>query len=442
LEFNARKDIFAFTDPNNCCTNYFILMLERLKTFEHTPPEIIFHWQDTETEAQGWVVINSRRNGAAGGGTRMRKGCTLGEVLSLAKTMEIKFAVSGPPIGGAKSGIDFDPQDPRKEGVLRRWYSAISPLLKTYYGTGGDLNVSDFAEVGPITRQLGILHPQEGVVRGHFEPTEKDFASIIHNLSKGVTKEVTFYDYAPTDTGKSVTISDMITGYGVGMSVVHAYDLWRMDRINKRVIVQGFGNVGGAAALTLAYHGFRIVGILDIRGAVIRPEGLSLDQVKELYVNREGNQLPADDLMSFEEANQHIWNMGAEVFVPAAGSRLVSRAQVEAMLGHGLEVVACGANVPFQDKEIFMGPTTLFADEEALVIPDFIANCGMARAFAYFMQKNAMLIDAAIFQDVSLTILKALAKTHQIQENPRKIWQKSLEWVLDEIMEEKIVELG
>ncbi len=51
--------------------------------------------------------------------------------------------VSGPPIGGAKSGINFNPNDPRKKGVLERWYHAVSPLLKSYYGTGGDLNVDE-----------------------------------------------------------------------------------------------------------------------------------------------------------------------------------------------------------------------------------------------------------------------------------------------------------
>ena len=86
-------------------------------------------------------MINSLRGGAAGGGSRMRKGLDMNEVLSLAKTMEVKFSVSGPAIGGAKSGINFDPNDPRKKGVLERWYKAVSPLLKNYYGTGGDLKV-------------------------------------------------------------------------------------------------------------------------------------------------------------------------------------------------------------------------------------------------------------------------------------------------------------
>src|ERR671910_2522389 len=92
-----------------------------LSKFENTRPEIVFEWKDPETEAEGWVVINSLRGGAAGGGTRMRKGLDKREVESLAKTMEVKFTVSGPPIGGAKSGIDFDPADPpRGEGLKGR----------------------------------------------------------------------------------------------------------------------------------------------------------------------------------------------------------------------------------------------------------------------------------------------------------------------------------
>ncbi len=88
---------------------------ELIERFENKPSEIVFSWQDEETEAEGWVVINSLRNGAAGGGTRMRKGLNQREVESLAKTMEIKFTVAGPPIGGAKSGINFDPADPKKK---------------------------------------------------------------------------------------------------------------------------------------------------------------------------------------------------------------------------------------------------------------------------------------------------------------------------------------
>jgi glutamate dehydrogenase/leucine dehydrogenase len=79
---------------------------------------------------------------------------------SLAKTMEVKFSVSGPAIGGAKSGINFDPNDPRKKGVLQRWYKSSISFTKSYYGTG-DLNVDEIHEVIPMTEECGVWHPQK-----------------------------------------------------------------------------------------------------------------------------------------------------------------------------------------------------------------------------------------------------------------------------------------
>jgi glutamate dehydrogenase/leucine dehydrogenase len=408
-------------------------MFAKLKAFENKKPEIVFSWQDSETEAKGWVVINSLRGGASGGGTRMRKGCTQKEVLSLAKTMEIKFAVCGPQIGGAKSGIDFDPDDPRKNQVLKRWYKAIAPLLKNYYGTGGDMNVDEVHDVMPITASLGIEHPQEGIVNGHFNPLPEAKKNIIHQLTYGVGKKVEHFDYAPTTNQKNITISDMVTGYGVAMAAIHYYRIWGIPHQNKRVIVQGFGNVGGAAALTLAKEGFKIVGIIDRKGGIIDQEGLDLEDIKQLYLNRKGNQLHLDKMLSFNEINQKIWSTGAEVFIPAAGSRLVTKEQVDQMVANQLEVISCGANVPFKDPDIFLGETGIHADNQIAVIPDFIANCGMARTFAYLMRSDAIIEDEPIFQDISNTIEASLRKTHQYNPAKTGLWQHSLEWVLEEL---------
>ena len=147
-------------------------MNKLLNKFENQEPEVVFHWKDIETDAEGWIVINSLRGGAAAGGTRMRIGVTKNEVLALAKTMEVKFTVSGPAIGGGKSGINFDPKDPRKEDVLKRWYAAAKPLLKTYYGTGGDMNVDEVHEVplvlAPALVEAAVV--QDGDVGGHHIP--------------------------------------------------------------------------------------------------------------------------------------------------------------------------------------------------------------------------------------------------------------------------------
>jgi glutamate dehydrogenase/leucine dehydrogenase len=399
-------------------TKHQKLIKELLQKYENKSPEIVFHWNDPETEAEGWTVINSLRGGAAGGGTRMRKGLDRNEVLSLAKTMEVKFTVSGPAIGGAKSGINFDPQDPRKKGVLERWYAAVSPLLKSYYGTGGDLNVDEIHEVIPITEESGVWHPQEGVFEGHFKPTIADKINRIGQLRHGVIKVIENAKYSPS-VSRKYTVADMITGYGVAIAAKHFYDINDDSIKGKRVIVQGFGNVGAAAAFYFSQMGAKVVGIIDKAGGLINAEGFSFKQITDLYLNKNGNTLIADDLIPFNEINNKIWSLQAEVFAPCAASRLVIKDQIDEMISTGLEVITCGANVPFADKEIFFGSIMAYTDQKVSLIPDFISNCGMARVFAYFMERKVQMTDDAIFKDTSKVIRKALIEVHK--NNPTKI---------------------
>lgn len=393
-------------------------MKDLLHKFETKRPEIVFEWKDAETEAEGWVVINSLRGGAAGGGTRMRVGLDKREVESLAKTMEVKFTVAGPAIGGAKSGINFDPKDPRKEGVLRRWYAAVTPLLKHYYGTGGDLNVDEIHEVIPMTEDCGIWHPQEGVFNGHFQPRESQKINRIGQLRYGVLKVIEDPKFSPA-VEKKLVIADMITGYGVAQSVEHYYSIWGGNVEGKRVIVQGWGNVGSAAAYYLAQSGAKIVGIIDRVGGLINENGFTFEEIKALYLAKNGNELNAPNLLSYDEVNAKVWDLNAEVFIPCAASRLITQEQVDRMIKAGMEVIAAGANVPFADKEIFFGPIADFADNQVAIIPDFISNCGMARVFAYLMSNDLKTIsDEGIFNDTSAIIKEALVKTHAI--NPAK----------------------
>ena len=130
-------------------------------------------------------------------------------------------------------------------------------------------------------------------------------------------------------------------------------------------------------------------------------------------------------MLSFEEVNKHIWSIGAEVFIPAAASRLVNRMQLAQLLDNGLEVISSGANVPFADQEIFYGPIAEIADSKCAVIPDFISNCGMARVFGYLMQEHAVVEDEAIFEDVSNTIHNALRDVYAIDNQPNLITFKA-----------------
>lgn len=406
-------------------------MREALRRFEERAPEIVFEWNDAPTGARGWVVINSLRGGAAGGGTRMRKGLDKREVESLAKTMEVKFTVSGPGIGGAKSGIDFDPTDPRKNAVLDRWYKAVMPLLKTYYGTGGDLNVDELHDVIPITERYGLRHPQEGVVNGHIGTQEEVKLQAIAQLREGVSKVVMDTAYAPV-AGR-YAVADMITGWGVAESVRHHYRVYGGELEGKRVIIQGWGNVAAAAGYYLAQRGARIVGIIDRHGGTIRPEGFTATEVRTLFTDKAGNALRIQDMLPFEEVNARIWDLGAEVFLPCAASRLVTQDQVDRLVSAGLEVISSGANVPFADPQIFYGPIAEHADGRVSVIPDFIANCGMARVFAYCMRPGNTLTDQAIFEDVSTVIGQALEACHRRHPQRHHLTRTAFEIALEKL---------
>ena len=405
-----------------------------MQEFEDKKPELVFEWQDPHTTAKGWIVINSLRGGAAAGGTRMRIGVTKNEVLSLAKTMEIKFAVAGPDIGGGKSGIDFDPRDPRKEEVLKRWFKAAKPILKSYYGTGGDMNVDEVDEVIPFCKNEGILFPLEGIVNGHFKLTGEEKNKIISQLSTGVPLNVTSSKLLPKGS-KKYSVGDLITGYGVCESVVHFYNIYGGELNNKRVIIQGWGNVAATAAYYLAQEGAVIVGIIDKNGGLINKDGYSFEKVTELLENRSENYLEDNNIKSFEEINNEIWEIGAEIFIPAAASRLITDKNLDDLIKNNLEVISCGANVPFADKEIFFGPIAKKADDQISLIPDFISNCGMARTFSYLMEKNIEMNDFAIFDAVSKTILDALEDTFKKNNSKKNIARTAFEIALKKLTE-------
>ena len=295
------------------------------------------------------------------------------------------------------------------------------------------MNVDEVHEVIHLCQKNGILFPLEGVVRGHYKKDEKGTMNIIHQLSKGVPLIVENKKLTP-NSSKKYSVGDLITGYGVAESILHYYNIYGGEVKGKKVIIQGWGNVAGAAAYYLAQAGAIIVGIIDIGGGLINTDGYTFEQVKALLENRSSNFLESDNILSFDKANEKIWSVGAAIFVPAAASRLLSQNQLDQMIANGLEVIACGANVPFADKEIFFGPISKSADERVSVLPDFIANCGMARAFSYFMQDNCEINDLATFNAVSETIKEALLKTFKKSNAKTNISKTAFEIALKQLV--------
>lgn len=135
-----------------------------------------------------------------------------------------------------------------------------------------------------------------------------------------------------------------------------------------------------------------------------------------------------------ENIDELFWQQEADVFIPAAASRLVTLDQVSALTDNGLQLIACGANVPFADPEIFFGPISRYADHHLSVIPDFISNCGMARVFAYLMGNPPVLTAEGIFADVAGTIHRALDAIHAINPHRKDITASGYEISLKQLL--------
>jgi glutamate dehydrogenase/leucine dehydrogenase len=190
--------------------------------------------------------------------------------------------------------------------------------------------------------------------------------------------------------------------------------------------------------MELAHHGALIVGIIDRTGGLINNEGYGLEEVKNLFIeHKHGNSLVVDGMMDFDEVNEKIWDVEADIFIPAAASRLVTEEQLKRLVKAGIKTISSGANVPFADKEIFYGPIMSAADSQVSLIPDFIANCGMARVFAFLMETTEQEItDSAMFQDTSATIKDSLQKVFDKSPTLTNVSQTAFELALEELMSE------
>ena len=209
------------------------------------------------------------------------------------------------------------------------------------------------------------------------------------------------------------------------------------------VVYQGFSihgneasgsNAALAAAYYLAQSGAKVVGIIDRAGGLINEEGFSFEEIKELFNSKDGNQLKSDKLEQFDSINERIWDLNADIFVPCAASRLITKNQVERMIAAGMQVVSAGANVPFADPEIFFGPIADFADKNLSIIPDFISNCGMARVFAYLMSSEAVMEDEAIFKDTSEIIKNAMEEVYAKSSDKTNISNTAFEIALNKLL--------
>src|SRR6516225_9806413 len=302
------------------------------------------HMDDGSTQAfQGYRVQHHIALGPTKGGTRFAPSLSMGETAALAMWMSWKCALAQLPYGGAKGGVAVDPNKlSRKEleAVSRRYMQEMIPF------------------VGPHT---DIMGPDMGT-------NEQIMAWFMDTYS-------VYMGYAVNEivTGKPVAIGGTegrreATGRGVVYLIERAMNMLKMDPEKCTAIVQGFGNVGSVAALSLAYKsGVKVIGISDVAGAHYNDHGIDI-AAAERYVLDHGDltgfpgaePIPAADLLTLR----------CDVLVPAAVSGVIHGGNAGKIQ---CRILAEAAN----------GPTTVDADKvlherwnEVFVIPDILCNAG------------------------------------------------------------------
>ncbi|WP_031464503.1 Glu/Leu/Phe/Val family dehydrogenase [Sciscionella sediminilitoris] len=322
-------------------------------------PMVRLTWTDPVTGIHGYLVVHSLIAGLATGGTRMRAGCTIGEVEDLARGMAVKSAVFNLPVGGAKAGIDCDPKDPRAFEVLTRFCTAMRPWLDDHWVTAEDLGVPQHL-IDEVFAQIGLEQSYHAAIS-----RSTDSQRTLRRVHAGLN--------APVPGG---LLGDVIGGYGVAQASLAVINAWEKPLERTTVAVQGVGTMGGAAAWYLHDAGAKVVALADAAGTLFHPEGLdvpTLLDTRDEYGEIDRAALPEDVRTLPREA---VLATEVDVLIPAAISYAITPDNVAQ--------VRAGAIVEAANVGTTPEAEAVLTERGVPVIPDFVANAGAA-AWAWWL---------------------------------------------------------
>ncbi len=288
----------------------------------------------------GYRVHHNLSRGPAKGGIRYHPLTDIDEVRALAMWMTWKCALVGVPFGGAKGGVTCDPPK-MSRGELMRLTRRFATELQGIIGPDRDIPAPD---VGTNAQTMAWIMDTHSMHKGYSVP--------------GVVTG------KPVEVGGSLGRADA-TGQGLVYCVQRAAERIRLDTLGARVAVQGFGNVGEAAARLLFDAGFRIVAATDVGGGVRSETGLDPRSLKRrLEETRSIAGAPGTEPIT----NDELLGLDVDVLVLAALENQVTGANADRVR---CRILAEGAN----------GPTTpdadpILEDNGVVVIPDILCNAG------------------------------------------------------------------
>lgn len=288
----------------------------------------------------GFRVQHSIARGPSKGGIRFTPDVTLDEVRALAAWMTWKCAVVNIPFGGAKGAVICEPavlSDTELERITRRYTAEI----------------------------MEFIGPESDVPAPDMNTNEQTMAWIMdtYSMHKRYT-ETAVVTGKPLNLGGSRGRTEA-TGRGCLIVTMKALRKLGIDPAHTKVVVQGFGNVGGMAARLMARAGLRIISVIEVNGAVYDPHGLDIEALKQ-HREETGSILdfPGAENMDADEALL----LDCHVLLPAAKENVITSRNADKIRAR---IICEGAN----------GPTTAVADsilaeKNVFVIPDILANAG------------------------------------------------------------------
>jgi glutamate dehydrogenase (NAD(P)+) len=288
----------------------------------------------------GYRVQHSIVRGPAKGGIRFAPDVTLDEVRALAAWMTWKCAVVNIPFGGAKGGVICDPDvlSPGElERITRRYTSEI----------------------------MDIIGPERDVPAPDINTNPQTMAWIMDTYSMHKRHTVT-----GVVTGKPVALGGSrgrteATGRGCMIVTMQALRQFGLDVANTRVVIQGFGNVGGMSAKLMARSGFKIICIIEYDGAVYNAKGLDIEALMQ-------HRKETGSITGFaggeDIERDSAFFLDCDVLLPAAKENVINSSNADRIKAR---IICEGAN----------GPTTseadaILAEKKIFVIPDILANAG------------------------------------------------------------------
>ena len=300
------------------------------------------HRDDGSTQVfTGYRVQHFLTLGPTKGGLRYHPDVRLGEVAALAMWMSWKCALTGLPYGGAKGGIACDPgklSTTELERLTRRYTQEMIPFI------------------GP---QVDVMAPDLGT-------NEQVMAWMMDTYSVH-----TGYTVPSIVTGKPVNLGGSLgrreaTGRGVAYLVNRATDTIGLDIGKATAVVQGYGNVGSIAALSLARYGAKVIAVSDANGGIYNRNGLDLFALEKYMAEKK-------TVVGFPEAepitNEQLLVLPCDILVPAALERQITEANAGQIKCRILAEAANGPTTPEADKIIEQRP-------EIFVLPDIVCNAG------------------------------------------------------------------